>query len=168
MALGSARRGPDDCACRPTFLAKVSGGRGAICVSDRLRDLVRTPTFLNVPGEHGRAGNARADARRRARRDPRGRPPDLRAISGRILAEARSGDGLPDRVRLRPGRGRVPRCVDPGGVWRCGSQPVRCSRDSRGDSAVWLQRRRLPCADVRDGDAPAATAVRRRRPPICR
>ena len=56
--------------------------------------------------------------RSRLGRDPRGRGAHLRAVSQRLLGEARSRERLSDRVRQRADRGRLSRRADPGGVRR--------------------------------------------------
>ncbi len=93
---------------------------------------------------------------RRSYRHPRRRRKALRAVSRRVLAQARPPDGLSEGIRRRADGGRLPLGADPGGIWRRGPEAVGRGGDPRRDPARRLQWRRLPRPDVHDGHRAAA------------
>src|SRR5690349_9807248 len=96
-----------------------------------------------------------ARTRTRLFRHPRRRRQALRAVSRRILAQARPRNGLPLRLRQRAHGSRLPLGADPRGIWRRGPEVVGSDRDFGGDPSQRLQRRRLPRPDVHHGHGAA-------------
>ena len=93
--------------------------------------------------------------RRSARGNPRGGQETLRAVSGRVLAQARSRARLSDRVRPRADRGRLSLGADPGGIRRLRPRAFGGGGDPGDDPGRGLQRCRVPRADVHHGHDPA-------------
>ena len=81
-----------------------------------------------------RAGHARA--RRGLPGTARVDPQDLRALSRRLLAQARRRAGLSDRVYRGTDPGRVSRLADPRGIWRLGPAAARRRGDPRRDQRL--------------------------------
>ena len=97
-------------------------------------------------------GGLRNDNRRsRFRRHPRRGAQALRGFSRRILAEARPRGRLSRGFCQGAQRRRLPSGPDSGGIRRLGPAALGRGGHSRGGSAGWLQRRRLPCPDVYHG-----------------
>ena len=100
-------------------------------------------------------------------RDPRSGAEALRALSRRVLAQARREPRLSRRVRRRADRSRLSRDADPGGVRRRGADALGRRGGAGGDPARGLQRRCLPRADVHHGHRAPARQRGRRRRAIC-
>ncbi len=111
---------------------------------------------------HGRPGLPdvpSTDDRHRTRRPcrhPRRRRQTVRPVPRRILAQARSRDGLSVRLCRGADQGRLSLGADSGRIWRRRPENLRGHRDPRGDPPRRLQRRRLPRPDVHHGHRAAA------------
>ena len=105
------------------------------------------------------AGDVAHGRRRRAHeglaRNPRGGGQALRAISGRVLAGARPGADVPDRIRAGAHRHRIPLHPRSRGIRRQRAPDFRRRGGAGGNSPRRLQRRRLPRPDVHHGHGPA-------------
>ena len=89
-------------------------------------------------------------------RDSRSRRAAVCRFPGPLLARARSRARVPQGVRRRVVRRRLPGGADPRAVRRLRARHRRRERRARGDPQERLQRRRVPRADVHDGHAAEA------------
>src|SRR5436853_2886877 len=80
----------------------------------------------------------------------------VRAVPRRVLAPARSRDGLSFRFRRCADRGRLSFGADPRGIWRGWLETLGRGRDPPRDPARGLQRPRLPRPEVHHGYVAAA------------